>query len=943
MKKIFASLCLLLAGLLVLPMASLAQQMPPLPVDAAVRIGTLPNGLTYYIRHNDYPKGQAEFFIAQKVGSINEEDNQRGLAHFLEHMCFNGTKNFPGNQVVSWLESVGVKFGQNLNAYTSVDETVYNISNVPTERESVQDSCLLILHDWANDLLLAPEEIDKEREVIHQEWRRTMVGQMRIIENLLPVMYPGSRYGYRFPIGTMEVVDNFPYQALRDYYEKWYRPDQQGIIVVGDIDVDRIENKIKEMFSEIEMPENPAERVYYPVEDNKGTIYAIGRDKEQNNAVVEVMFKTDTMPDSLKSTMAYLAQKYIVNMITSMMNSRFNDIQSKADAPFGAASADYSDFFLAKTKEALIVFGLAKGNDIKPVLEAIYRETLRAQRGGFTATEYARARSEYLSRLENMYNNRNQHESGSYAREYVRHFIDNEPIPGIEYEYQITNVIANQIPVEAVNMAMQQLVTADNRVVMALLPEKDGYEFPTDAELDAVMKAVDAETIEAYVDNVKSEPLISNLPAPGKVVTEADNARWGAVEWTLSNGAKVIVKKTAFKDDEIQFRAVAKGGTSVFGEENAASMIFMPIVLQQYGLGDYTNADFVKYMAGKQASVTPGFSDYSRTLSGKTTPKDLPTLMEIVYMMFTGLNVTEDEFAALQNTYVGALQNQEVNPQYIFGKRVNESLFNSPRNQVLSTDVIKSAQRQQILDMTHAMLANAADYTFIFVGNVDLETLKPLVEQYIASIPGDASKAVKKIEHSPALAMNAGKVTDTFTAKMETPQTYAAILCFGEAPFTSKNQLLASVAGQILSARLIATVREKEGAVYSIWAHGSMSRTAPANESVTFQSTFPMKPELKDKVLGMIAKEFDDMTKNVTEEEFNKVKEFMVKEIIEAQERNESHISHIYGFELNGVDTFNGALDIVNAMTVQDVQDFMKHILDQNNYRVVILDPESAE
>lgn len=941
MKKTIKFLLLLLAGMFLLPSSVKAQQMPPLPVDTAVRIGKLPNGLTYYIRHNEYPKGQAEFFIAQKVGSINEEDSQRGLAHFLEHMCFNGTKNFPGNQVVSWLESVGVKFGQNLNAYTSVDETVYNISNVPTERESVQDSCLLILHDWANDLLLAPEEIDKERQVIHQEWRRTMVGQMRIIENILPVMYPGSRYGYRFPIGIMEVVDNFPYQELRDYYEKWYRPDLQGIVVVGDIDVDRIEGKIKEMFSSIEMPENPAERVYYPVEDNNGTIFAIGRDKEQNNALVCIDFKTDPMPDSLKGTMAYLAQKYVVEMITSMLNSRFNDIQSKPDSPFGMASASYGNFFLAKTKEALDITGLAKGNDIKPVLEAVYREVLRAQRGGFTATEYARARSEYLSQLESHYKNRNQRESGNFAREYVRHFIDNEPIPGIEYEYQIIGLIANQIPVEAINATMQQLVTADNRVVMALLPEKDDFIFPTEADLDSVLKAVDAETIEAYVDNVKSEPLITALPAPGAVVNESVDTRWDAVEWTLSNGAKVIVKKTAFKDDEIQFRAVAKGGTSQFGDENAASMIFMPLALQQYGLGDYNNADFVKYMAGKQASVTPAFSDYSRMLTGKTTPKDLPTLMEIVYMMFNGLNITEDEFAALQNTYIGVLQNQEVNPQYIFGKKVNEALYKSPRNQQLSMDVVKAAQRQQILDMAHKMLANAADYTFVFVGNVEPETLKPLVEQYIASIPGDAKTAVSTVTLSPELAINTGKVTDTFTAKMETPQTYAAILCFGDMPYTIKNQKLASIAGQILSARLIASIREKEGAVYSIWAHGAMSRIS--NEPVVIQSTFPMKPELKDKVLGMIAAEFDDMTRNITPEEFAKVKEFMVKDIVEGMEKNPNWASAISGTQLNGVDTFNNALETVNAITVQDVKDFMKQLLDQNNYRVVILDPEKAE
>ena len=937
MKKLAKSLLMLLVGMFVLPTVAVAQQMPPIPVDTTVKIGKLPNGLTYYIRHNEYPKGQAEFFIAQKVGSINEEDNQRGLAHFLEHMCFNGTKNFPGNQVVSWLETKGVKFGQNLNAYTSVDETVYNISNVPTASVAVQDSCLLILHDWACDLLLEDAEIDKEREVIHQEWRRSMVGQMRILENLLPVMYPNNRYGYRLPIGTMEVVDNFPYEVLRDYYHTWYRPDQQGIIVVGDIDVNRIEAKIKEMFSHIEMPADAKERVYYPVEDTKGTIYAIGQDKEQSNAVVQLMFKRDVMPDAMKGDLSYMMMNYLNNMIAEMLNTRLGDMSSKPDAPFAAAGASDGEFFLAKTKDAFTVSGIAKTNDIKPVLESIYREVLRAQRGGFTATEYARARSEYISRLEKSYKNRASRESGSYAREYVRHFADNEPIPGIEWEYQTMNMLVNQIPVEAVNQVFAQYIQPDNRVLLALLPEKEGFVMPTEAELAEVIAKVDAETIEAYVDNVKSEPLIANLPQAGKVVAESQNATWGTTEWTLSNGAKVIIKPTKFKEDEILMTAVAKGGTSVIGDDKANDLIVLPVALSQYGLGEYTNTDLQKYLAGKQASLRPSFSEYTRQISGNTTPKDLNTLMELTYMMFTGLNLTEDEFAAMQNMYAGYLQNQEADPQYQFQKNLMTALYSNPRYQTLTVDIVKAANRQQILDIAKQMTANAADYTFVFVGNVDLNTLKPLVEQYIATIPGDAKAATKTVKADEALAVGKGTKTDVFTYKMQTPQTYAGIVAFGDAPYTDKNQKLASIAGQILSARLIETIREKEGAVYSIWAQGNMSRIS--TEPITIQSVFPMKPELKEKVLGMIKNEFVDMESNISEVEFNKVKEFMVKSQTEALEKNGSWLGGLVGFQLNNVDTFNKAIETINAITVADVQNFMKEFNAQGNYRVVILDP----
>ena len=940
MKKTFKFLFLLIAGMMMVPTMASAQMMPPVPVDQNVKIGKLPNGLTYYIRHNEYPKGQADFYIAQKVGSMQEEDNQRGLAHFLEHMCFNGTKNFPGNQVVSWLESIGVKFGQNLNAYTSMEETVYNISNVPTERESVQDSCLLILHDWANDLILADEEIDKERGVIHQEWRRSMVGQMRIFEEVLPKMFPDSKYGHRLPIGTMEVVDNFPYKALRDYYEAWYRPDQQGIIVVGDIDVDRIEKKIIEMFSPIEMPANAPKREYLPVADHKGTIYAIGKDKEQTNNMVQFMFKTDVLPDSLKNTFAYYAQNYVASMITAMLDARFTEMMSNPDAPFAYAGASYGSILgITKTKDAFTLVGVAKGGDIKPVIEAIYREGLRAKRGGFTATEYARARSEYISRLEKAYNDRNKQESNRYVNEYVRNFVDGDPIPGIEWEYQMMSMVANQVPVEAINQSFNAMFTDDNRIMLVMSPEKEGYVVPTEEELEAVVKSVDAETIEAYVDNVKTEPLIANLPAAGKIVSETENAQWGATEWTLSNGAKVLVKPTTFKDDEIRFQAIAKNGTAQFGDEMATSLMFMPSVLGQYGLGSYTYADFQKYMAGKQASVGVSFDDYVRQLYGSATTKDLTTLMEIIYMVFTDLNVTESEYASLQNMYAGILENQAANPQFIFQKNLQATLYNNPRYQMIDSELIKAADRTQILDMTHKMLANAADYTFVFVGNIDVNTLRPLVEQYIASLPGDAATAVKSVELRPDFAMNGGKKIDTFTSKMETPQTWVAILAFGDMPYTSKDAKLASIAGQILSARLIATVREKEGAVYSIGARGNLSRIS--NNNVVMQTSFPMKPELKEKVLGMIEGEFNDMTQNITAEELNKVKEFMVKSQQEALEKNGSWTSAMAQTQLNGVDSFNGAIDELNAVTEQDVKDFMKRLLDQGNYRIVILDPEN--
>lgn len=931
----------MLAVMALTGLTAFAQMDHPLPLDPAVRTGQLPNGLTYYIRHNETPKGQADFYIAQKVGSILEEDNQRGLAHFLEHMCFNGTQNFPGNDLIAWLETVGVKFGENLNAYTSIDETVYNISNVPTARESVQDSCLIILHDWADGLLLDPKEIDKERGVIHEEWRSRNVGQQRILEQVLPTLYPDSKYGYRLPIGTMEVVDNFPPQALRDYYETWYRPDQQGIIVVGDIDVDRIEAKIKEIFSPIQMPADAKEREYEEVPDTEGTIYAIGKDSEMQYSIFNIYFKNEVMPREQRNSMMYMVTDYVTDMIASMLSARYNEMQTNPDVEFAAAFASYGNFLVANTEDALSIGGVGKGDDIMPAFKSVYRELLRAVRGGFTISEYDRARSEYLSRIEKAYNNREHTESEAYSREISRHFIDNTPMPGIEYEYQMMNALANQIPVEAINQTIAQMVTEDNRVVLMMLPDKPGVVIPTEAQLAAAMDEVNAENIEAFVDEVKAEPLIPQLPAPGKIISEEPLEKWGATKLTLSNGATVIVKTTDFKADEIIFDAQALGGSSVFPDTYANSIIAFPVMAEQSGLGDYTYKDMQKYLQGKQVTVQPQLDAYTRDIAGSTTPKDLPTAMELLYMSFTSFNITPEEFLASQKQYEGILKNQESNPQYIFQRDLSKALFTNPRKQALSAETVAAATLDQTLEIAHKMTANAADYTFFFVGSIDMDTFRPLVEQYIATLPADKATATKAPVYLESLNIQPGDKEITFTTEMQQPQTYVAILDYGKLPFTQKNRAAASVAGQILTNRLLNKVREEMGAVYSIWAGGNMERVADKNNTM-IQSVFPMKPELRKEVLDIIAKEFKNMESDVTAEELAKVVEFSVKNVNEGLTQNSSWLNAMAGEALNGVDTFHGAEEMYKAMTIADIQDFMKQLNAQGNYRVILLEPAAT-
>ena len=494
MKKFFNSLFVAIA-LIGLSMPAMAQmpQVPEAPADPAVRVGKLDNGLTYYIRHNEFPKNQVDFHIAQKVGSVQEEDAPRGLAHYLEHMCFNGTKNFPGNNIVTWLESKGIKFGADLNAYTSTDRTVYRITSVPTANEAVVDSCMLILHDWASALLLEDAEIDKERGVIHEEWR---LGNAitRMIEKHGAKIYPGSKYGERLPIGTIEVIDNFKYSELRDYYTKWYRPDLQGIVVVGDIDVDQMEQKIKNLFGPIKMPANAAPLEYNPVPDNEQPSFVSHTDKEMPAELVWAFVKYDILPREIRNSDAQYITDYLFSVADIMLSERLNELSLKADAPFGNAGGGFGEFLLSTYKGALSVQASVNSKGGKAALKAVLTEIKRIAEHGFTAAEYDRARNEYLSRLEKAFTNRDKQKHDNYAQTYIAHFLDNTPKSGIAYEYEKIKAMAPMLPVEAINQSMAQMIDLNgkNLVVLNLGPIKEGTTVMSEEEMLAVAKEVQA-------------------------------------------------------------------------------------------------------------------------------------------------------------------------------------------------------------------------------------------------------------------------------------------------------------------------------------------------------------------------------------------------------------------------------------------------------------------
>ncbi|MBQ0049451.1 MAG: insulinase family protein [Bacteroidales bacterium] len=923
-------------------MAAMQQAMlQQLPMDPGTRYGKLDNGLTYYIRHNERPIGQANFYIAQKVGSVLEEDNQRGLAHFLEHMCFNGTKNFPGNQVIRYLESIGVKFGEQLNAYTSVDETVYNINNVPTTREATIDSVLLILHDWSHDLILDPKEIDKERGVIHEEWRMRSSAVMRIYERQLPRLLSNSRPGNRLPIGTMDVIDNFKPEALRAYYEKWYRPDQQAIIVVGDLDVDHVEAKIKEYFNSIQMPENAAERVYYDVPDNNEPIVACDKDKEQSVGIVMIFNKhKQLVPTEYKNTVNGIVTELAVGMACTMLNQRISELALNPEAPFIQAGVEDGDFILSKVTKALNTVVVPKEGKIDDAVKTVMAEVYRAAEHGFTATEYARCKAEVLSRMESAYQNRDKRENDSYIQECVQHFLENDPMPGIEMEYQLYNALAGQIPVEDINEALKQLVSVSdtNLVVLSMNPDKEGYVQPTEQQLLNDIHATQQMELAPYVDNVKEEPLIPELPTPGKIVTEKE-AEFGAKEITLSNGVKVVYKKTDFKDNEVLMNAYSDGGTGRYPDRDAVTLELYSDFIGRSGLGNFTQVELEKALAGKQASVSPSITSRSEYLKGRAVPKDLRTMFELTYLRFQKPLRDDKAVGSMMMQVREALRNRDVNPQTALSDSIKTTLYgNHPRLVLLKEEELDKADYSRALDIYADRYADASDFTFVFCGNFDEDSLRTFSEQYLATLPA-LNRAEKAVDCK--FGALTGVRENIFARKQEQPQCIMFVAQHFPMEHSVKNSIALSIMGQCLDMRMLEVVREEMSAAYSTSVGASLSMGSDGNYKANLQFMAPIKPEKLKAVRKAVDKEMKQAAKKGFDEKYiSKVKEYMVKSYKEGERENGSWLSYIETLRREGIDGYHGFAEAVTGITNDDLKAVAKLFLNCGNKATVIMTPE---
>lgn len=933
-------LWLLLVACLAVP--AMAQQLPQLPIDKDVRYGKLANGLTYYVRHNALPENRVNFYIAQKVGSVQEEESQRGLAHFLEHMCFNGTTNFPGNNLIRFCENIGVKFGQNLNAYTSTDETVYNIDDVPVTETNV-DSCLLILRDWSDGLILDPKEIDKERGVIHEEWRLRNSGSQRILARNLPKLYEGSRYGERFPIGLMSVVDNFKPVELRAYYEKWYRPDLQGIIVVGDIDAEQVEKKIKEIFSDIELNANPAKYEHYPVPTTDKPIYLIDKDPEQPQTLIEFFYKHEPLPEVYRDTPLFLQMNYMENLLCQAFNARMGELAQDANCPFIAAQVGYGSYIMSKTMNAFMVYIIPKPGQDAEAVQKVMEEIERVRRFGFTGTEIARQDAEYINSIEVIYNNRDKQKNPFYASQYVRHFLENNAIPDIETEFNLYKqfsqmMTAQNVLVPSVNELFKQFTasTDTNFVCLAMYPEKEGIVVPTADQFKKAVAAAKTAKLEAYVDNVKDEPLVAEMPKKGKIVKETP-ADFGYTCWTLSNGARVFFKHTDFNDSEIRFTANSFGGLSLVDQKDLVNASLLGTIIQSTGIGNFNSVELGKKMAGKNVSCNVDLGSLTEILGGSSTPKDLRTLFELIYLRFQEPANDVEGYNNVISYLKSTLANAEKNPETAFSDSLNTTYYgNNPRKQSLKLKDLDKADYQTIRRIYSERFKSAGDFDFIFTGAFNTDSLRAFTEQYIASLKG-TKKREKFVNHK--IYPVDGVVENQFKREMETPKGNIVQLWHGDMKYSLKGSAILNALGEILTQRYLKSIREDAGFAYSVGAGASLSYGT--RDMYTVQIYCPVQPANLDSALVLIRKAIDDIAANgVTADELDKVLKFELKDYADSQKRNGYWMNLIASKTFWNKDERTGKEEALKSVTSKDIQNFVKNVmLKQNNCVTVTMSP----
>lgn len=921
--------------------SSLAAMAQPLPLDSCIRKGTLDNGLTYYIRYNNQTPGQADFYIAQRVGSILEEPHQRGLAHFLEHAAFNGTKNFPGgngeeHSIRNWCEKNGIKFGADLNAYTSIDETVYNISNAPVTKAGVADTCLIILHDWAGSLLLKGEEIDKERGVIREEWRtrRSNFASTRLMEDAMPTIYAGSKYADCLPIGHIEVVDTFHHDALRDYYRKWYRPDLQGIIVVGDINVDDIEAKIKSLFAADTLPAERAERIYYTVPDNKDMIVYTKADDEQPTLNFSLYMKRDAEPRDTRDSRKAFIDGYKSRLAMFILRQRLAQLSREASPRLMSCSCRDNSFYVTPEKDAFaITIGLLPGNP-KAGIDAAIEVVEKARRYGFTEAELEHAKVQHTVSIEHKLDNKDKTRNAEYARNIINNFCDAEPCMNIVDEAALEAHLSDSITLDDVNEALKEIVTNQNQVCIVFGPTKyDGqpYTMPTEADFKAWVEEAQQKDYADDNDNNAVDPtFMKKLPKKGKILSKQQAAN-GYTEYLLSNGIKVSARPSDIEPNRLTLKMFRLGGRSLYGDDDAATLQFLGSVIRESGAADFDYLTLEKKRRGKALRVTPYINAEEEGVNGVCVASDLKTWLEVMYLYLTQ---PRKDTAIFQNTIAkqrSILKNRNANPNVTYNDSLRIALYGQrKRTEPMTEARLAEVDHERMYRIYHERFANLAGMNLIITGDIREDDFEDLLCQYVASLPGKPSKAQEPKVGKDVLDIRRGNATLTFTEDMKTPSALTNVIYTADLPYTAENDLKLDVLSQIMRAVYTETVREEKGGTYGVSVSGQFWKYP--SEACSMTINFRCDPDKYAELLPIIDEQLRLMAANgPTAEQLQKVKEYEHKNYARAILTN-GWWEYVRYHELReGIDFEKDYQKKVDALTTDDIRLFCNSLLDADN------------
>jgi zinc protease len=857
-----------------------------IPVDTAIHIGKLPNGITYYIKKNQKPEKRMELRLAVNAGSVLEDTDQLGLAHFTEHMAFNGTKHFAKNELVSYLQSVGVKFGADLNAYTGFDETVYMLM-LPTDKPELVEKGFQVLDDWAQGITFDSTEIEKERGVVIEEWRLHRGADQRMQDKFLPVIFHKSRYAERLPIGTLESLEKFKRNQILRFYNDWYRPDLMAVVAVGDFDVAEVEKQIKEHFSSIQAKSNTRKREQFDLPSHKETLISINSDKEATNTTVSVYYKSSPIPEVFIGDYVESAKKQLYFI---MLNQRIEELTRLAQPPFINAYSYYGNIS-CRSKYAYVSEALVSDTGIITGLKTVLTENERVQKFGFTQGEFERAKKQLVKMYEKYYEERDKSESEQFASEYIRNFMTNEPIPGISFEFNIIKQCLPNVNLNDINALANKWITDSNRVIVVTAPLKDGLKLPTEDQLLATVDQISRQTTEAYVDKLTSTELLDNKPVAGKIIQEKTYKEINTTEFVLSNGVKVILKPTDFKNDEILLSAISKGGQSLYPVADHFSARFANDIMGECGVGKFSATDLQKTLSGKTVSLNPFINMYSEGFKGTCVPTDKEAMFQLIYLYFTQARFDDAAYQSFSSRVRSYLKNLESNPQVYYQDQSARIMSqNHPRGGgVPKESDIDKINPKRVFEIFKDRFSDASDFTFTLVGNFNIDEIKPLLELYLGRLP---SKNSKENYIDLGIRPPSGELhKDLF--KGTDPKSNVSITFTNAAKYSQEDAFLLKLLSDVMNIRLIEVLREEKSGVYGVGASASMTRIP--YESYNISIKFPCAPNNVDSLV----KQAINIGKEIQE---NGISELNLTKVKETQEREFEVNIKTNGYWLNSIE-----------------------------------------